>query len=52
MTTNESGNWKLYIYNLVEIVADYKCRWSQHSLRMKDAFPMRHMGALRLAKEV
>jgi hypothetical protein len=39
------------MYNLNEIVVDNRCKWTQHSLRMNDAFPDLHMNTFQLAEE-
>ena len=39
------------MYNLNEIVVDYRCKWTQHLLRMNDTFPNLHMNTFQPAEE-
>ena len=38
------------MYNLNEIVVDYRCMWTQHLLRMNDTFPNLHMNTFQRAE--
>jgi len=39
------------MYSLNEIVVDYRCKWTQHLLRMNYTFPNFHMNTFQPAEE-